>query len=55
MKQFLIAADQLANTLIGGYADETLSARAHRVAEGEARHGPSGSSTRCSSGSGSTA
>lgn len=33
MKQFLIAADQLANTLAGGYADETLSARAHRVAE----------------------
>lgn len=33
MKQFLIALDQLANTLAGGYADETLSARAHRVAE----------------------
>lgn len=33
MKQFLIAADQLANTLVGGYADETLSARAHRIAE----------------------
>ena len=33
MKQFLIALDQLANTLTGGYADETLSARAHRVAE----------------------
>lgn len=33
MKQFLIAIDQVANTLAGGYADETLSARAHRVAE----------------------
>ena len=33
MKQFLIALDQLANTMAGGYADETLSARAHRVAE----------------------
>lgn len=33
MKQLLIALDQLANTLVGGYADETLSARAHRVAE----------------------
>lgn len=30
MKQILIALDQLANTLIGGYADETISARAHR-------------------------
>lgn len=30
--QFLIAIDQLVNTLIpGGYADETLSARAHRM------------------------
>ena len=30
--QFLIAIDQLLNTLIpGGYADETLSARAHRM------------------------
>jgi hypothetical protein len=30
MKQFLIAIDQLANTLVGGMADETISARAHR-------------------------
>lgn len=30
MKQFLIALDQLVNTLFGGYADETLSARAYR-------------------------
>ena len=29
--QFLIALDQLANTLLGGYADETLSARAWRA------------------------
>ncbi len=31
MKQFLIAFDQLINTMIGGYADETLSARAWRA------------------------
>ena len=30
MRQFLIALDQLLNTLIGGMADETISARAHR-------------------------
>ena len=30
VKQILIAVDQLANTLIGGWADETLSARAWR-------------------------
>lgn len=30
MKQLLIALDQLANTLAGGFADETLSARAWR-------------------------
>lgn len=29
--QVLIALDQLANALIGGHADETLSARAHRM------------------------
>lgn len=28
--QFLIAIDQLLNTLLGGWADETLSARAYR-------------------------
>lgn len=31
--QNLIAIDQLINTLIGGHADETLSARAHRMRE----------------------
>jgi len=30
MKQVLIAIDQLANTLAGGWADETLSARCWR-------------------------
>lgn len=30
--QVLIAIDQLFNTLLWGYADETLSARAHRHA-----------------------
>lgn len=29
--QILIAIDQLANALLGGHADETLSARAHRM------------------------
>lgn len=29
--QVLVALDQLANTLCGGYADETLSARAFRT------------------------
>jgi len=28
MKQILIAVDQLANAVIGGWADETLSSRA---------------------------
>ena len=28
--QILVAIDQLINTLIGGFADETLSSRAHR-------------------------
>ena len=31
LKQIAIAVDQLANTLLGGMADETLSARAHRT------------------------
>ena len=29
--QILVAIDQLLNTIVGGYADETLSARAHRM------------------------
>lgn len=31
LKQTLIAADQLVNALLGGYADETLSSRAWRA------------------------
>lgn len=31
MRQFLIAIDQVANTIFGGMADETLSARAWRL------------------------
>lgn len=31
VKQVLIALDQLANTLIGGWADESISARAFRM------------------------
>lgn len=33
LKQILIAIDQLANTVLSGYADETLSSRAHRMRE----------------------
>lgn len=29
--QILISIDQLANAIAGGYADETLSSRAHRM------------------------
>lgn len=32
--QVLIALDQLANALLGGWADETLSAHAHRAGWG---------------------
>ena len=31
LEQILIALDQLANTVAGGYADETISARAYRM------------------------
>lgn len=31
IKQNLLSLDQLGNTLIGGYADETLSSRAYRA------------------------
>ena len=40
MKQILIAIDQLANALAGGWADETLSSRAHRVARNEGPRWP---------------
>lgn len=33
MRQVLIAFDQLINTLFGGKADETISARAYRLSE----------------------
>lgn len=36
--QILIAIDQLANALLGGHADETLSARAHRMREKNHRY-----------------
>ena len=35
---FAIAVDQLANALLGGHADETLSARAHRMREKNHRY-----------------
>ena len=31
VRQVLVAVDQLANTLIGGWADESISARAYRM------------------------
>ena len=31
MRQVLIALDQLANAILAGHADETLSARAYRL------------------------
>ena len=40
MKQVLIAIDQLANVLLGGYADETLSARAYRISRDQNQHWP---------------
>lgn len=33
----LIAIDQLANAILWGYVDETLSSRAHRMAESKKR------------------
>ena len=38
MKQVLIAVDQLANTILAGHADETLSARAYRLSRDRGRH-----------------
>ena len=40
MRQILIALDQLANTILAGYADETLSARAYRLSRDRSRHWP---------------
>jgi len=55
--QIAIAIDQLANTLLGGTADETMSARAHRMRVKGHRYwgGLLRSSTACSSGTGITA
>ena len=40
MKQILIALDQLANAILAGHADETLSARAYRLSRDRGRHWP---------------
>lgn len=40
MRQVLIALDQLANTILAGYADETLSARAYRLSRDRSWHWP---------------
>ena len=39
LMQNLIAFDQQLNALLGGMADETLSARAHRMREKKHRYG----------------
>lgn len=39
LHQVAIAADQQLNTLLGGWADETLSARCYRLAERDRRTG----------------
>ena len=36
--QILISIDQFFNTICGGYADETLSSRAHRMREKKQRY-----------------
>ncbi len=36
--QVFLALDQFFNTLFGGYADETLSSRAHRMREKKQRY-----------------
>ncbi|MDM8227771.1 hypothetical protein [Parasutterella secunda] len=38
--QVLVALDQLANTFLGGYADETLSSRAYRHKKDGSRSWP---------------
>lgn len=38
LMQNLIALDQQLNTLLGGMADETLSARAHRMREKQQKY-----------------
>ena len=40
MRQVLIALDQLANAILAGHADETLSARAYRLSRDRGRHWP---------------
>ena len=48
--QIAVAFDQLVNTLLGGWADETLSARAWRHKLDGRGHGLRGSLTICSFG-----
>jgi hypothetical protein len=40
LKHILIALDQLVNTLLGGWPDETLSSRAYRWSAAGKRHWP---------------
>lgn len=37
LKQIAIAVDQVGNTLLGGYADETISSRAWRMSSSSGR------------------
>ena len=39
-KQILISLDQLANLLLAGHADETLSARAYRISRDQNQRWP---------------
>ena len=54
-KRTLIAFDQLINTLLGGWPDETLSSRCYRWARDGVRAWPRKLVTGCSSGRGNTA
>ena len=53
-KRTLIAVDQLLNTLLGGWPDETLSSRCYRWAR-DGEGWPGAWWTGCSSGRGNTA
>lgn len=40
LKQFAISIDQTINTIFGGWADESISSRSHRLAEERGRPWP---------------
>jgi hypothetical protein len=51
MRQVIIALDQLANAILAGHADETLSARAYRLSRTPVQRFPFLSTHRRTSGS----